>query len=120
MTCQLRESIEEQIYDLLGRGGGNNETITEYADRIAKLMDARVTELIRANSVEVVRRRVAEAKYLICQDALENIETRLGEWLTDNTENVFEEEPEIDGVRGLVDEAREACRAINPDDYGRP
>lgn len=34
-------------------------------------------------------------------DAIE----RLGNWLTDNTENVFEEQPEIDGIRADLQDA---------------
>jgi hypothetical protein len=33
------------------------------------------------------------------------IEQGLGNWLTDNTDLVFEEESEVDTARGLIDEA---------------
>lgn len=36
------------------------------------------------------------------EGALMHVESRLGDWLTDNTDEVFEEEPEIDGLRGTV------------------
>lgn len=39
---------------------------------------------------------------------LEDIETVLGDWLTDYTEEVFEEEPEVDEARGLLNEVIEA------------
>lgn len=43
--------------------------------------------------------RLVEAKEL-----LERVDTLLAEWLTDNTEEVFEEEPQIDDARGDIQE----------------
>jgi len=42
-------------------------------------------------------RRIAKLEGLLCY-----VEGSLAEWLTDNTEEVFEEQPEIDGLRGVV------------------
>lgn len=39
--------------------------------------------------------------------ALGLAETFLAEWLTDNTEDVFEEEPEVDDARTLIQDAQE-------------
>lgn len=36
------------------------------------------------------------------RDAIENAAGDLGHWLTDNTDEVFEEEPDIDGVRSSL------------------
>lgn len=36
------------------------------------------------------------------REAIENATADLGHWLTDNTEEVFEEEPDIDGVRSSL------------------
>ena len=41
------------------------------------------------------------------RDKLVQAEALLNEWLADNTENVFEEEPEIDDARGLILEVLE-------------
>lgn len=38
---------------------------------------------------------------------LRDVDTKLAEWLIDNTEEVFEEQPEIDTARGMVQDAIE-------------
>lgn len=40
-----------------------------------------------------------EEKLAALTKAVDITVERLGAWLTDNTEEVFEEEPEIDGIR---------------------
>lgn len=40
-----------------------------------------------------------DARIAALEAALQDVETRLGEWLADNTDEVFEEQPEIDGLR---------------------
>ena len=82
--------------------------------------DKRVTQLIRYNSEQIVRRRFEKAKADIYQKALQTIEDRLGAWLVDNTEEVFEEEPEIDAIRSLTDEAFSLARCVYPSDFDRP
>lgn len=37
--------------------------------------------------------------------AINTAVTALGDWLTDNTDVVFEEQPEIDGIRAELDAA---------------
>lgn len=44
------------------------------------------------------------------QKAVEDAIWELGAWLTDNTVEVFEEEPEIDGIRARLNDALEATR----------
>lgn len=52
--------------------------------------------------------------YLI-MEKLDTADSLLAEWLTDNTVNVFEEEPEIDNARSLVNDVMDIIReGINP------
>jgi hypothetical protein len=40
----------------------------------------------------------------------------LAEWLIDNTEKVFEEEPEVDEARGIVNDVHDAMVAVNQEE----
>ena len=44
------------------------------------------------------------------EDAVEAAVVRLGDWLCDNTNLVFEEQPEIDGIRADLSNAYDAYR----------
>jgi hypothetical protein len=51
-------------------------------------------------------------------DKIINAERLLNEWLTDNTEEVFEEIPEVDEARDLLNEAiEELSRSLIPNGY---
>jgi hypothetical protein len=51
-------------------------------------------------------------------DKVINAERILNEWLTDNTEEVFEEQPEIDTARDMLNEAiEELSRSLIPKGY---
>lgn len=43
-----------------------------------------------------------DARIAELEAALQDVETRLGDWLTDNTEEAFEEQDVIDGIRSDV------------------
>jgi len=48
-------------------------------------------------------------------EKLDTADALLAEWLTDNTVNAFEEEPEIDNARSLVNDVMDIIREeINP------
>ena len=47
-------------------------------------------------------------KIAALRKALEDAVSELGIWLTDNTEEVFEEQPEIDDIRCDIQEALDA------------
>lgn len=44
---------------------------------------------------------------------IQRAEQMLNEWLVDNTEDVFEEEPEIDEARGLLNKAIELLHQMS-------
>lgn len=74
--------------------------------------DRRVTELIRACSHEVVRRRVANVRATIFAQCLERIETAM--------EGITSHLALATFVNRIIGEARTKANNINPEDYGRP
>lgn len=109
-------NIERAIRDALG----SNEEIIALAKGIAAEHDRRVTELIRANSATLILRRLYKARFDTLYRAANRAEEHLVDFLTENTEEVFEELPEIDDARTVIVEAIEATFNLKASDYGRP
>ena len=106
-NCELIEVPDhikdaDEIEDYLLSASADNDC--EDLEAMIDGFDARVTELLRYNSGQVVQRRVAHAKLRIAEDALANIA------------NISSEE----WARKRAMNAAEKIAAINPDDYGRP
>lgn len=88
------EDLAQQVADLL-----NGD--------IARRHDTRVTELIRACSQEVIRRRLAEARLGIARIALEQIRDPQEGWSQHSSANV--------AYQAIYDLLK-----LKPEDFGRP
>lgn len=109
-------NVERAIRDALG----SNEAIIALAKGIAAEHDRRVTELIRANSATLILRRLYKARFDTLYRAANRAEEQLVDFLTDNTEAVFEEIPEIDDARSVLNDGIEDAFELKASDYGRP
>lgn len=109
-------NIERAIRNALG----SNEAIIALAKGIAAEHDRRVTELIRANSATLILRRLFKARFDRLYRAVNESEEILVSYLTDHTETVFEELPEIDDARSVLIDGIEDAFSLKASDYGRP
>lgn len=84
----IQASYADQIRDLLNTGQGQSsaDNNSRYTKAVARGLAWRE----RAERLEAAMKLAVE---------------KLGAWLTDNTEEAFEEQPEIDGVRTDLDDA---------------